>query len=63
MCTEGACIPTAAVVDRTQAGAEREPAVGSTVLGETSGERYWKIPLPAPFSSSLPCELGGHPPK
>ena len=38
--TEGACIPTAAVVDRMQAGAERGLAVGPTAPDEISRERY-----------------------
>jgi len=58
MCTEGACIPTAAV-----AGAEKGLSVGPTVLDGTSGERCSKIPLPAPFSSSPPYEPSGHPPE
>ena len=56
--TEVADNPTAAA-----AGAERGLAAGPTAPSETSGERCLKIPLPAPFFSSLPWELGGRPPE
>ena len=53
--TEVADNPTAA------AGAERRLAAGPTAPSETYGERCLKIPLLAPFFSSLPCELGERP--